>query len=568
MLIKALVSVLILSVSATCFAGDFGPGNGGDLAHCKASNDNSFNGLYSLDYLLTFNRRNNNDDIVKIENWEQSSQRLLKIFKEYLPYYYKSFKNYIKHVGNFNDYSASHIWLDYPGKLIDIEDESLIRKIPENCQEKNNQVFQAVIRKYESNQIQYEIDGELYDRLERSPLQYSFLMIHEYLWQLFENSRQIRSFNRVLHSNIFEIESKYEILETIGRFSFKNNESAKLETKMFDDTLRSFFNDSADQFYNKLMYHFNSDIQFTYDLIDTGYFDRNFDKKYKEMHHYYLFRELRSIDGLNFLTYSLIYSKNELLNLLINNSTLVMDKEILHARLVSDNNVYIKELNKEADNRILQAFALGYERTDVLNKLKELGQPDPSYYLNNIKDYSYRKALLLAILEKDNLENYIKLNSEYGLQLHTLVDLELIIFLKSKRIMEYLINQGLNIWTQLEPFRHYKFPSFSRFSTEEKFLSTCKLKYYIVINNKNNALFYWLLEEQYTRALSFFDSLSNKSILINQLRDIKWDVEIKETKSYCDNYNNIKKEKRNADDIIIYLHDSTFKSKFMNLFYE
>ena len=71
MLIKALVSILIMTnISATSFAGDFGPGNGGDLAHCKASNDNSFNGLYSLDYLLTFNRRNNNDDIVKIENWE------------------------------------------------------------------------------------------------------------------------------------------------------------------------------------------------------------------------------------------------------------------------------------------------------------------------------------------------------------------------------------------------------------------------------------------------------------------------------------------------------------------
>ena len=107
-------------------------GNGGDSVRCEPTSANSFRGLYSLDYLLTYTESNDNKDVVPIFNWEESLQRLSKILKKNPDLDY-SFQTFNLDLQNYFDPTRPKIWHESSYGLVDIKDERIIRKVPSNC---------------------------------------------------------------------------------------------------------------------------------------------------------------------------------------------------------------------------------------------------------------------------------------------------------------------------------------------------------------------------------------------------------------------------------------------------
>ncbi|MEZ4742665.1 MAG: RCC1 domain-containing protein [Bdellovibrionota bacterium] len=112
-------------------------------------------------------------------------------------------------LNNFNDYSQKRIWKGKKNPLIDIKDEDYLFKVPDNCRIKNSNkinIIQSVIRtEYDSGFVSYFYDINHFSELKNdaaTPLQFSFLIIHEWLWDFFPSNKvnQLRELNYLLHS--------------------------------------------------------------------------------------------------------------------------------------------------------------------------------------------------------------------------------------------------------------------------------------------------------------------------------------------------------------------------------
>lgn len=91
----------------------------------------------------------------------------------------------------------------FPG-LIDIQDEQIRRKLPQNCglatDGNGTAVIQTVVRNKQPQIIRYEYDFETLNELQKRPLQFSFLLVHEWLWDHSGDPQVIRWANQFLHS--------------------------------------------------------------------------------------------------------------------------------------------------------------------------------------------------------------------------------------------------------------------------------------------------------------------------------------------------------------------------------
>ncbi|HEY8269762.1 MAG TPA: hypothetical protein VIG33_02660, partial [Pseudobdellovibrionaceae bacterium] len=151
-----------------------------------------------------------------------SSERILKILQDKAPTlapYFKDFRDLV-----FNtDYSKTKVWESTPFGLVELDDQNITSLIPENCKkEGKTQLIQAVIREFQSfsgadiGHIIYKFDPKIVDSLDKkSPLQLSFLMVHEWLWDLSQNVDRNRRINRFLHSREIESMSSEKVIKTL-----------------------------------------------------------------------------------------------------------------------------------------------------------------------------------------------------------------------------------------------------------------------------------------------------------------------------------------------------------------
>ena len=208
---KCLSFLIPLIVALPTFAGD-SKGNGGDVVNCTRSESNSFEGQYSLDYILGYRASNENADIVNAQSWEASKQRILLLLEQKSAYLAKSFKNFLEHSENFNDFTKKRVWDESSFGLVDLKDENIRRKLPNNCginkavgDLNNIELVQAVTRRIHNDKVVYEFDYRVYHHLKTlMPLQFSFLMVHEWLWDITNDPWQIRRLNRIFHSTELE----------------------------------------------------------------------------------------------------------------------------------------------------------------------------------------------------------------------------------------------------------------------------------------------------------------------------------------------------------------------------
>src|SRR3989338_6556420 len=214
------LSLLLFITSSTySYAGGNESAHGGDLIYCQKSDDNPLEGYYTLDYVLTFRKSNNNDDLVSVNYWEVSRNRIQTILNQKLPDLARSFAEYTSLLKNLDDYTQNRIWREAAFGLYDISDENIKRKVPQNCYE-NDQIrlTQVVVRTKINEFTSYDFDYDrLHDLETNRPLQFSFLMVHEWLRDYLNDAEQVRTITRFIHSNQLEEQSKEKIIQFLRR---------------------------------------------------------------------------------------------------------------------------------------------------------------------------------------------------------------------------------------------------------------------------------------------------------------------------------------------------------------
>jgi Leucine-rich repeat (LRR) protein len=189
---KLIIVLIVLSLQQEALAG-FGVGRGGDLIHCRSINGIN-DQLVSLDYALTANE---DHELVEIDDAESSA--ILQLLNKATPELGRSFELFLSFRANRTDLTKARIWIDTPSRLVDISDEDLhTSRIPDSCDK--TKITQAVIRTKGDYLITYHYDHQLLESLKnRSLMQYSFLLVHEWLWELTDDVRVVRMANHFLH---------------------------------------------------------------------------------------------------------------------------------------------------------------------------------------------------------------------------------------------------------------------------------------------------------------------------------------------------------------------------------
>lgn len=196
-------------------------GNGGDTILCKSSPENNFQGHYTLDYLLEF--RETNLGPLEITTFSQTLDRLNLFLGMKYPELLTHFNQFMEGVRD-NQVKHGRHWVEEESKLIDIEDENIQKLIPVNCLEEKNgeyrlKLHQTVIREAIKDPIIYHYDKKILEELEaKNPLQYSFFIVHEWLWDLTRDVRTVRTLNWLFHSEELHKMTRSELSMMFDRF--------------------------------------------------------------------------------------------------------------------------------------------------------------------------------------------------------------------------------------------------------------------------------------------------------------------------------------------------------------
>jgi hypothetical protein len=227
-MIKSLVFLAIF-IPSFCFASGGVVGNGGDSVFCKPDSSNGLNGLYSLDYILGQWQLQGTpnflaEDIFKApDSYRNNFIRILSLLQQGYPELAKSLNTFYSHLFS-SDLGKSLVWKPSPNGLIDLKDEKILSLLPKNClgNSKTPVLVQTVIREPRGNQIIYNYDPNAVKTLSLKPMQLSFLLFHEWLWQYTSDVSVLRDANLVFHAKDWSIETmdkQMQVLKKMGLFN-------------------------------------------------------------------------------------------------------------------------------------------------------------------------------------------------------------------------------------------------------------------------------------------------------------------------------------------------------------
>lgn len=225
-----IIQLLILFLSGNfSLAAGGAVGNGGDLVQCRSTSTHQIE-YKSLDYLLTITSLEDRD-FLHVTSLNDSLQKIQKLLDEKIPELAPSFRNFIQHLWNEN-LNKPIIWEKSPFGVTPIHDEEIgsAHTIPPQCRESGKKdapilLVQAIIRlrerfsETEAKRVYAYMDELIHEVKQKDPLQISFLLIHEWLWDHSKNVERNRRINRLLHSPSFHKLNTNEIksiLQSLG----------------------------------------------------------------------------------------------------------------------------------------------------------------------------------------------------------------------------------------------------------------------------------------------------------------------------------------------------------------
>jgi hypothetical protein len=235
MILRKLASFVLLILSLNTFAGGGGSdvGSGGDLVKCVPSAANNLFGLYSLDFLIFANQTSVKP--TPVQSWQESIFNIRRAMADKTPELLVFFDEYIGDILNA-DQSRRHVWepTDYTLKEINDEDLPLSIQIPVNCRDNGKlQLVQAVIRQNPtftgSKLVVFKYMPKIFEKMaSESPLQLSFLLVHEFLWSITDNVDRNRRINWFLHSPDFHNLSRIDVIDRLLGMGLKIKEIPRI----------------------------------------------------------------------------------------------------------------------------------------------------------------------------------------------------------------------------------------------------------------------------------------------------------------------------------------------------
>ena len=210
------ITLIILFLIARSVAhGGQDAGNGGNLIVCVPSQANQFQGNYSLDFLLTAETQ----EPVQVSTIDGSLDRIATLLKAKVPELYRSFRAFRDDLFN-TSYSKLHVWEKAPFGLTRLDDQNIIVRLPPNCVKGDEpHLVQAIVRlnpDFSGSETQiFKYMPMAIDSIKDRPLQLSFLLIHEWLWELSKNVDRNRRINAYFHSVAFDQHTAVEVLSEL-----------------------------------------------------------------------------------------------------------------------------------------------------------------------------------------------------------------------------------------------------------------------------------------------------------------------------------------------------------------
>ncbi|MCX6118370.1 MAG: hypothetical protein NT027_12565 [Proteobacteria bacterium] len=214
--------------------------DGGDQISCTKSADNEFAGAYTLDYFLTLDESKH----PQLPDWEAYRDRIQSQLSIKFPELAESFRKYTQDLLKSSD-AQYRIWKSIPSsELEDLSDEqvqSSQRKIPHNCLDLSGKpnLRQLVRREVlylpdvAERKIFYFYDKQAMEELRvKSPLQFSYIVVHEWLWDFVGSAWANRIVNHVFQSESLTDLSASEIRQHLRAFGIES-------VKLGNDTLVS-----------------------------------------------------------------------------------------------------------------------------------------------------------------------------------------------------------------------------------------------------------------------------------------------------------------------------------------
>ncbi|MCK5884326.1 MAG: hypothetical protein KAG61_11605 [Bacteriovoracaceae bacterium] len=239
MKLKSLILLMLLTALTNCLAmmpqeglvinGD-GRG-GGDVVYCRPDLSSSrYAGLYTLDYLLTRESDfdENSDEFFKFTNDSKAAMNIALSIASQLegisPKASLSLQSFLRLTGNGswvnneNRGDIFRVWIP-TARLRDYKDEDFINDLPANCygDDGTMNISQMILREDVNSNILYHYNKKLFTELKGSPLQMSYLLIHEWLRDYTVHAAVIRRVTHFLHSSEFFEAPPYKSVTAIKR---------------------------------------------------------------------------------------------------------------------------------------------------------------------------------------------------------------------------------------------------------------------------------------------------------------------------------------------------------------
>jgi hypothetical protein len=214
---------LFLGINFSVYGQGNTVGKGGDTIKCEPTSLNDFNGHYTLDYLLEYN--SGEFHLSQDTNFEKMKAKLQQYFGLEQVELAQSLENFSGSLFK-QDEAMGRVWKKSETPLYDIKDEEIIKRIPENCLVLEAGIFvlklrQTVIRQTVKNYVEYHYDEEiLIQQKQQNPVQYSFFLVHEWLWDFTRNIESLRKLNWLLHSSQLEKMSKGDFKLFLEKINF------------------------------------------------------------------------------------------------------------------------------------------------------------------------------------------------------------------------------------------------------------------------------------------------------------------------------------------------------------
>ncbi|MBC7464556.1 MAG: hypothetical protein H7256_01065 [Bdellovibrio sp.] len=213
-----LILVLFTLPIAFANAGGVHVGNGGNVVRCEG--DTHFQ---SLEYVMTKSMYGTRVMPVPVYSLSESLNRIARLIEAKLPQYSSGFNEYVIQFENAEP-QKTYFW--NATQVNNVGDE--IVYLPYWCRNSRgtSEIVQAVVRTVSLNSkqetlVNFDYDPKVVDDLEKnSTVQMSFLVVHEWIWNMTNDPDKNRKLDFLLHSPLMESMTAAQIQQELVKFGF------------------------------------------------------------------------------------------------------------------------------------------------------------------------------------------------------------------------------------------------------------------------------------------------------------------------------------------------------------